>query len=68
MSETDTQALYSLAENYAEIGRIDEAIAALEKCFETREERMAWIKTEPRFANLKDDSRFQEILRKMNLL
>lgn len=67
MSETDTQALYSLAENYAELGRIDEAIAALEKCFETREERMAWIKTEPRFARLRSDPRFQEILRKMNL-
>jgi hypothetical protein len=39
----------------------------LEKCFEMREERMMWIKVEPRFANLKDNSRFHEILRKMNL-
>ncbi len=65
---TDTQALYSLAENYAEMGRIDEAIAALEKCFDMREERMAWINAEPRFANLKTDLRFQKILRKMNLV
>ena len=67
LSQTDSKALYSLAENYAEVGRPDEALAALEKCFEVREERMMWLKVEPRFAALKSDARFDEMLRKMNL-
>lgn len=67
LAKTDTKALYALAENYAELGRTDEAIAALEKCIEMREERMMWIKVEPRLAQLKGDARFDEILRRMNL-
>lgn len=67
LAHTDPKALYSLAENYAELGRSDEALAALEKCFEVREERMMWLKVEPRFADLKGDARFHEILGKMNL-
>ena len=50
-----------MAENYTELGRFDVAVAVLKKCFELREERMMWLKVEPRFANLRDDSRFQEI-------
>jgi DNA-binding winged helix-turn-helix (wHTH) protein/Flp pilus assembly protein TadD len=67
LAQTDTKALYALAENYAELGRTDEALAALEKCIEVREERMMWLKTEPRFAHLKGNARFEEILRRMNL-
>jgi adenylate cyclase len=67
LSQTDTKALYSLAQNYTERGRFDEALVVLQKCFEMREERMIWLKVEPRFANLRDNLRFQEILRKMNL-
>lgn len=67
MAEKDPKSLYFLALSDSELGRADEAVAALQKCLELREERMIWTKDEPRFANLKDDSRFQEILRKMNL-
>ena len=67
LSQTDTQALYSLAINYTERGRFDDAVAVLEKCFDKREERMMWLKVEPRFANLRNDARFREILRKMKL-
>lgn len=66
-SLTDTKSLYSLAVNYAELGRIDEAITALQKCVDEREERMMWLSVEPRFANLRNDPRFQDLLRKMNL-
>lgn len=66
-AETNTKSLYSLAMNYAEQMRIDEAIAALEKCYDAREERMVWLNVEPRFANLKNDPRFRELLAKMNL-
>ena len=67
LAQTDTKALYALAENYAEMGRLDEALAALEKCIEVREERMMWLKVEPRLAHLKGNARFDEILRRMNL-
>jgi DNA-binding winged helix-turn-helix (wHTH) protein/TolB-like protein/lipoprotein NlpI len=67
LAEKDSKALFFLAMNYSELGRKDEAISALEQCFEIREERMNWIKDEPRFAAIKDDPRFLSILRKMNL-
>jgi hypothetical protein len=40
---------------------------ALEKCIKVREERMMWIKVEPRLAHLKGNARFDEILRRMHL-
>lgn len=67
LAQTDTKALYALAENYAELGRTNDALAALEKCIEVREERMMWLKVEPRLAHLKGNARFDEILRRMNL-
>ena len=67
LSQDDTKATYSLAMNYAENGRIDDAINALEQCHERHEERLVWINTEPRFINLRNDERFGELLRKMNL-
>lgn len=66
-SVNNSKSSYSLAMNYAENGRSDEAIAALNKCFEDHEERLAWIKVEPRFANLRDNVAFQAIIKKMNL-
>ena len=67
LAQTDTKALFALAENYAELGRADESVAALEKCIEVREERMMWAKVEPRLAQLKGNARFDETLRRMNL-
>jgi DNA-binding winged helix-turn-helix (wHTH) protein/Flp pilus assembly protein TadD len=67
LAQTDTRALYALAENYAELGRSDDALAALEKCIEVREERMMWVKVEPRLVHLKGNARFDELLRRMNL-
>ena len=67
LAQTDTKAFYSLAMNYTEFNRIDEAIWTLQKCFEMREERMVWINVEPRLANLKSDTRFQEIVQRIGL-
>ena len=66
-SRTEKKALYSLAMNYAELGRTEEAVTALEACFVAHEQRMIWVAVEPRFANLKNDPRFQRILGKMHL-
>ncbi len=68
LAQTDTKALYALAENYAELGRTDEALAALERCIKVREERMMWLKVEPRLAHLKGNARFDEFLQRMNLV
>lgn len=65
LSQNDSKALYSLVMNLAEWGRRDEAIAALQTCITQREERVIWARYEPRFANLKDDERFQQILKKI---
>lgn len=66
-SHTDKKALYSLAMNYAELGRTEEAITALENCFAAREQRMMWVSVEPRFANLKSQPRFRQLLGRMRL-
>ncbi len=68
LSKTDTKALFALAENYAELGRFEEALSALEKCIDVREERMMWTKVEPRLSQLRGHARFDEILRRMNLV
>jgi tetratricopeptide (TPR) repeat protein/DNA-binding winged helix-turn-helix (wHTH) protein len=67
MAEADPKSLYFLAFHDSEIGRKDDALAALQKCIELREERVVTTKDEPRLAGLKDDPRFQGILRKLNL-
>jgi len=67
LGKTDSKALYSLTMNYAEMEHIDEAMAALEKCFEMHEEKIIGLKIEPRFENLQNDFRFKELLRRMNL-
>ena len=66
-AEHDSEAAYRLALTYADLGRKDEAISLLQKCFEARDDRLMWIKVEPGFEPLKDDPRFQEIVKKMNL-
>lgn len=45
MAEKDPKSLYFLALHDSEVGRADEAVAALQKCLELREERMIWTKT-----------------------
>lgn len=67
LSKTDSKALYSLAVNYAELGRNDDAIAALETSFEKREERLVWMNVEPRLQSLRGDIRFQTIVERIGL-
>ena len=66
-SKSDTKALYSIAANYAELGLYDDAIAALRSCYQQREERMAWLNTEPRFGALHNDPRFRELAKRIGL-
>jgi TolB-like protein/DNA-binding winged helix-turn-helix (wHTH) protein len=56
-----------LAATYAALGMNDKAIAALEQGLPSRDDRMMWIKTNPFFDGLRDDPRFDAVVRKMNL-
>jgi cytochrome c-type biogenesis protein CcmH/NrfG len=67
LAAKDSKARYFLVMHYSELGRTDEAVAALQECLELHEERMAWTKDEPRFAGIKDDPRFHKILQKLKI-
>lgn len=66
-AETTGEAAYRLSLVLADISRDDEAIALLQKCAGTHDDRMMWIKVEPRFDHLRSDPRFREVMKKMNL-
>jgi len=59
--------LYSLAVNYAELGRTDDSVWALQKCYEQHEERIVWLKVEPRLTKIRPDSRVQDLLARLRL-
>jgi DNA-binding winged helix-turn-helix (wHTH) protein/tetratricopeptide (TPR) repeat protein len=67
LAARDTKALYSLAMNYAELGRTSDALAELQKCLVKREERLAWLAAEPRFENLKKEKGFNDLIGRLNL-
>jgi DNA-binding winged helix-turn-helix (wHTH) protein/TolB-like protein/Tfp pilus assembly protein PilF len=55
------------AKNYAFIGEKEKALDYLEKSFQGRGFLTAFIKADPVFDRLRDEPRYREILRKMNL-
>jgi tetratricopeptide (TPR) repeat protein len=56
---------YALATYLAALGEKDEAFAALNRAYENQEYGLLLIKTDPRLDPLRDDPRFQELLRKV---
>jgi tetratricopeptide (TPR) repeat protein len=52
---------------YASLGEKDEAIEWLEKGYEERAFQMQFLKVDPRWDSLRDDPRFQQILKKVGL-
>jgi adenylate cyclase len=58
---------YLAATLHASIGEKDAAFAALDKAYENREALLALIKIDPRIDSLRDDSRFDELLRRIGL-
>jgi len=53
---------------YAGLGEKDEAFRSLEKAIELRAPFVIVLKVDPRFDSLCEDPRFQNLLRRMNLL
>ncbi|CAN5582535.1 hypothetical protein BH20ACI3_BH20ACI3_38040 [soil metagenome] len=56
---------YNIALIYNGLGERDEAIAWLERGFEQRDPRMVFLKVEPKWNNLHDDPRFQDLQRRV---
>jgi TolB-like protein/Flp pilus assembly protein TadD len=51
----------------AHLGQFDEALAVLEQAYAAREPRLEFINAHPLFDGLRSDSRFQDLLHRMNL-
>lgn len=58
---------YCLALAFNGLGETDQAIAALEKGIELRDPRMTFLNIEPKWNNLRNDPRFQNIVRRVGL-
>ncbi len=56
---------YHIALFYNGLGESKETLNWLERGFEQREPRLVFLKVEPKWNNLRDDLRFQELLRKV---
>ncbi len=67
LPKADTGAVYQLAAVHSELGNTEKALELLQKSFENHDDRMLWVKVEPRFDKIRSEPRFQKILQKMNL-
>lgn len=56
-----------IAVAYAEADQTDKAIEYLQKAFDIRDSNVQIIAIDPRFDNIRNDPRFQEMVRKLNL-
>ena len=66
-SRTDYVAPYAVAEVYAHLGARDEVFPWLEKAYEERSSEILSIKVDPNFEGLRNDPRFQNLLRRLGL-
>jgi Flp pilus assembly protein TadD len=58
---------YNIALIYNGLGERDQTLAWLERGYELRDARMIFLKVEPKWNNLHDDPRFQDLLRRVGL-
>jgi tetratricopeptide (TPR) repeat protein len=58
---------YWIALVYAGLGNSEAAFEWLEKAYLERSGGMVWLATEPQWDNIRSDSRFQDLLRRLNL-
>jgi len=52
---------------YNGLGKRDETFAWLQRGFEQRDPKIVFLKVEPKWNNLRDDPRFQDLLRRVGL-
>ena len=58
---------WRIATLYVRAGKHDEALQWFEKAYEVHDPNMPYLSVDPLFDNLRDDSRFQNLLGRMNL-
>ncbi|HEV2884573.1 MAG TPA: protein kinase [Pyrinomonadaceae bacterium] len=58
---------YFLANLYTALGNFDEAFKWLERAYESRDEWLIWLGTEPKLDPLRSDPRFEDLLRRVGL-
>jgi tetratricopeptide (TPR) repeat protein len=56
---------FNIALVYNALGETDQALAWLEKGYEQRDPRMTFLKTDGRLKNLREDPRFQDLMRRV---
>ena len=67
LSEERHVSPYNVAMICNGLGESDEALAWLERGYREREPRMVFLKAEPKWNNLRDDPRFQDLVRRVGL-
>jgi serine/threonine-protein kinase len=55
----------SMAMLYARVGEVDEAFRHLERAYEERTRALVYLKIEPQFDRLRDDPRYDDLVRRM---
>jgi TolB-like protein/tRNA A-37 threonylcarbamoyl transferase component Bud32/Tfp pilus assembly protein PilF len=66
-SKTTYVSPWQIGTLYTRAGKNDEALDWLEKAYQARDQNMPYLGVDPIFDALRDDPRFQGLLRKMNL-
>jgi TolB-like protein/Tfp pilus assembly protein PilF len=66
-SEKEYVSDYWVATIYAALGEKDRAFQLLENAYNERSEWILFLKVDPRFANLRTDSRFADLIRRVGL-
>ncbi|NIO33194.1 MAG: tetratricopeptide repeat protein [Gemmatimonadetes bacterium] len=66
LQATDVFSTTAPSEYLAQLGRYEEALAALEQEYEARKPRLPWINVHPMYEGLRSDPRFHDLLRRMN--
>ena len=56
---------YHIAFLYNGLNERDKSLAWLERAYQERDPKMVFLKAEPKWKNLRDDPRFQQLLRRM---
>lgn len=67
LSDQYSPALVQAAATCSWLGDNDHAFALIERALAVRNDRLLWIKVDPRFDNLRSDDRYEGLLRRMNL-
>lgn len=67
LSQTRYVPPYNIALAYNQLRETDKAFVFLEESYKTRGTRLTFLKSEPRWNNLRNDPRFQDILRRVGI-